>query len=66
MENEMSNEATMNSDQVTLQLPGIDKRWAWVKNRGWVDLDEIKSPTIEIQEENESKSSPAKKWWKFW
>ena len=66
MENQISNEATMKSNRVTLELLGIEKKWIWVKNSGWVELKENNSPTMEFHEDNEMDDLHSNKWWKFW
>ena len=62
----MNNEATINSEQVTLELLGINKKWIYSKSRGWINLNELKTPPLELQEEIEIEEVSSKRWWQFW
>ena len=66
MENEMINDRTAGQEMVTLELLGIDKKWVHSGKRGWINLDELKTPPLELQEENKREEVSSKKWWEFW
>ena len=54
----------LNSEQVELQLLGIDKKWVRSPQGEWVDKKTLKKETKELSILLEE--TPRKRWWKFW
>ena len=54
----------LNSEQVELQLLGIDKKWVRSPQGEWVDKKTLKKETKELSILLEE--TPSKRWWKFW
>lgn len=60
-------ESNIHSEEVVLELFGIDKKWVKSPKGGWVDKQTLEQPIAQSYTEDDGEYEfSTKKWWQFW